>query len=77
MPADHLARPFDAIAQKWCDLAERRRDYFFELFRSGRYRHYYDEAAFLDRLNDVIKAANAWAKLAGKQPSAKQLRSAP
>jgi uncharacterized repeat protein (TIGR03809 family) len=77
MSAAHPARPLDAIAQQWCDLAERRRDYFFELFHSGRYRHYYDEAQFLDRLRDVMAAANAWSKLAGRRSSGKQAHPMP
>jgi uncharacterized repeat protein (TIGR03809 family) len=56
----------DAIAQRWSDLAERRRAYFVELFNSGRWKHYYSEQEFLERLRDVMKAADAWGRLAGR-----------
>jgi uncharacterized repeat protein (TIGR03809 family) len=54
----------EEIAQRWSDLAQRRRAYFTELFTSGRWKHYYDEQEFLERLRDVVKAADAWSKLA-------------
>ena len=56
--------PFDSIARKWCDLAQRRLDYYVELYRSGRWRHYYTEQALALRMLDVIKAARLWAELA-------------
>jgi uncharacterized repeat protein (TIGR03809 family) len=70
MSAGQSARRFDAIAQRWCDLAERRREYFIELFKSGRWKHYYDEEAFLERLRDVVKATEAWAELARRDEAA-------
>jgi uncharacterized repeat protein (TIGR03809 family) len=62
------APPYGAVAQKWRDLAERRRAHFVELYRSGRWRHYYTEEQFLVRMREVIYAAEAWAQLA-KPPS--------
>ena len=61
-------RPYDRLAQKWSDLAERRRDYFIELYRSGRWKHYYTEEQFLDQMRDVISDAERWAKIAGPSP---------
>ncbi|MGI8526992.1 MAG: TIGR03809 family protein [Pseudolabrys sp.] len=72
MSAELCARRFIVIAQGWSDLAERRRDYFVELYNSGRWKHYYDERQFVARMRDVVKAAEIWSKLAGRQdpPSA-------
>lgn len=53
------------IAQKWHDLAQRRLDYYTELYRSGRWRHYYTQEAFAVRMLDVIAAAKKWRDLAG------------
>jgi len=56
---------FKAIAHKWHDLAERRLDYYTELYRSGRWRHYYTQERFAMRMLDVIEAAKRWRALAG------------
>jgi uncharacterized repeat protein (TIGR03809 family) len=64
------AQPYGDVAQKWRELAERRRAHFVELYHSGRWRHYYTEQQFLARLREVVQAADAWARLArrpGKQ----------
>lgn len=58
-------RPYDAIAQRWSDLAERRRAHFIDLYRTGRWKHYYTEKEFVAQMRDVIDDANKWAKLAG------------
>jgi uncharacterized repeat protein (TIGR03809 family) len=55
--------PFDSIARKWHDLAQRRLDYFTELYRSGRWQHYYTEEAMAARMLDVIRAVKLWAAL--------------
>jgi hypothetical protein len=59
---------FDLIARKWHALARRRLLYYSELYRSGRWTHYFDSRElFAARMLDVIKAAKTWAKLAGEQ----------
>ena len=58
------AQPYGDVAQKWRDLAERRRAYFVELYRSGRWKHYYTEELFLERMREVISAADTWARIA-------------
>jgi uncharacterized repeat protein (TIGR03809 family) len=63
MPPISRPPPLDAIARKWCDLAQRRLDYYTELYRSGRWRHYYTEEALALRMLDVIKAVKLWAEL--------------
>lgn len=56
---------FNEIAQKWHDLAQRRLDYYTELYRSGRWKHYYTQERFAVRMLDVIGAAKKWRDLAG------------
>lgn len=56
--------PLDAISKKWFDLAQRRLDYYVELYRSGRYRHYFTEETLALRMLDVIQAVRQWAELA-------------
>jgi len=63
MPTATGRPSLDAIARKWSDLAQRRLDYYVELYRSGRWRHYYTEETLALRMLDVIKAARAWAEL--------------
>ncbi len=62
---------FDDLARRWHQLADRRLAHFTELYRSGRWRHYYrTEAQFADRMMDVIRTARIWAELAGCAPPA-------
>lgn len=62
------ALPSDQIAQRWRDLAERRRSHFIELYQSGRWKHYYSEADFISRMREVVQAAEQWEKLASSRP---------
>lgn len=60
------SRPrLNEIALKWHDLAQRRLDYYTELYRSGRWQHYYTQERFAVRMLDVINAARKWRNLAG------------
>ncbi|MBV8791410.1 MAG: TIGR03809 family protein [Pseudolabrys sp.] len=68
MSAGQSACRMDAIAQRWSDLAERRRAHFIELFKSGRWKHYYSEQEFLDRLREAVACAENWKELAGSPP---------
>jgi uncharacterized repeat protein (TIGR03809 family) len=58
------ARALDQVAQKWRDLADRRRVHFVELYHSGRWKHYYSEEQFLNRMREAIRAAESWALIA-------------
>jgi uncharacterized repeat protein (TIGR03809 family) len=49
--------------RKWHALAERRRAYFVELYRSGRWRRYYAEDAFLAHMREVMRSVEQWAKV--------------
>lgn len=75
MSAGPCNYPYDTIAQKWYDLAERRRSYFIELYRSGRWKHYYSEEQFIKRMRDVVRGAEIWAQLAGVKPGGEPRRS--
>lgn len=55
----------DAISRKWCVFAERRRDYYFELQASGRWRRYYSEAAFAAQMREVTRDVEIWSGLSG------------
>ncbi|HEX3858372.1 MAG TPA: TIGR03809 family protein [Pseudolabrys sp.] len=70
MPAGPCCPPFDTIARKWCSLAERRRDYFIELYNSGRWARYYTKEAFAVRMRDVLAVTKVWRQLAGVQDTA-------
>ena len=69
MPAMQGGIRLDEISQKWRDLAERRLAYFTELYRSGRWKHYYTPEAFSARMRDVVKAAKVWGNLADRASS--------
>jgi uncharacterized repeat protein (TIGR03809 family) len=58
------AHALDQVAQKWRDLAERRRAHFVELYHSGRWKHYYSEEQFLLRMREAIRLAETWAMIA-------------
>ena len=54
--------------RKWHALAERRRRYFVELYRSERWRRYYTEEAFLAQMREVVEGVEAWAKVMEQAP---------
>lgn len=57
----------EASARQWQALAERRLTAYMELYRSGRWRHYYrSQEEFAARMLDVIKVAKAFRRLAGE-----------
>lgn len=66
MPAVQGGYRLDQISQKWRDLANRRLAYFTELYRSGRWQHYYTPDEFTSRMRDVVKAAELWNNLADR-----------
>jgi len=55
------------VARKWRVLAEQRRAHFVELHHSGRWRRYYSEEKFLERMRDAIRACERWADIAPSQ----------
>jgi uncharacterized repeat protein (TIGR03809 family) len=72
MPAVQGGLRLDEISRKWRDLADRRLAYFTELYRSGRWKHYYTPDTFAERMRDVVKAAKVWSNLADRT-SAEQI----
>ena len=64
MPTQQGSARLDHVTRQWHDLAERRLAYFTELYRSGRWRRYYQQEQFALRMLDVIRAARAWRDLA-------------
>jgi hypothetical protein len=57
--------PYDSIARSWLALVERRQRNFIELCTTGRWRHYYTQAQFLDEMRKMLHLRNQWAQLAG------------
>jgi hypothetical protein len=70
MLAPPTARPYENLARKWRELAERRRSHFVDLYRTGRWKHYYTEAEFIARMREVFQSADEWARLAPGLPEA-------
>jgi uncharacterized repeat protein (TIGR03809 family) len=63
-PPINPAKPFEQIALRWSNLADRRVAYYTELFLSGRWKHYFTEQELLQRMLDVKKSAVEWDELA-------------
>jgi hypothetical protein len=62
----------ERVTRRWLELAERRLASYEELYRSGRWQHYFPtEAHFVRRMLDVIKVVNAFQRLV-REPSAEQ-----
>jgi uncharacterized repeat protein (TIGR03809 family) len=70
MPGKQPARSYGELARQWRDLAERRRAHFVELQQSGRWKHYYTEEAFLTEMQEAVRTADAWARIAPPEKSA-------
>lgn len=61
---DHPAfQEFGKTAEQWRDLAERRREEYAELYRSGRWRRYYTEERFLARVRAISRVCERWADI--------------
>jgi len=58
------ARNWERIALKWRAMAEQRRAHFRDLYRSGRWKHYYTDAQFLTEMRQAVAVAERWAKIA-------------
>ena len=50
-------------ARKWHALAERRRRHYVELYRSERWRRYFQEETFLALMREAIQNAENWARI--------------
>jgi hypothetical protein len=63
--SERYGSPYDGIAHKWLALIERRQQNIIELCYTGRWRHYYTQAQFLDEMGKVLDLRKRWALLAG------------
>jgi uncharacterized repeat protein (TIGR03809 family) len=62
---DVAHRP-DLVA-RWCTLAEQRLEYLTELFKTGRWRRYYSDAAFLENIQEAKTMVALWRNLSMHQ----------
>jgi hypothetical protein len=70
MPAIYKPQRFEKVTRRWLDLAERRLAYYEDLYRSGRWKHYFPtQEHFAVRMLDVIKATKAFRRVADETPS--------
>jgi uncharacterized repeat protein (TIGR03809 family) len=58
------ARNWERIALKWRNIAEQRRDHHLDLYRSGRWKHYYSNDEFLIEMRQAVAIADRWAVIA-------------
>lgn len=71
-PRTSYPRALDKVALKWRDLAERRRAHFVELYRSGRWKHYYTEQEFVIHMREAIMISERWAQIAPRPDDVRQ-----
>lgn len=70
MPAAHASLSLERVTRQWLDLAERRLAYYEELYRSGRWAHYFPTPElFALRMLDVIQVTKVFRELAGRPPA--------
>jgi uncharacterized repeat protein (TIGR03809 family) len=60
MSARDHPRQQQPTAQKWRDLAERRRQYIVELYEAGRWKHYYTETTLVAALREATQNVDRW-----------------
>lgn len=74
-------RPYELktqdVAQRWAVLAERRLSYLTELYDSGRWRRFHNEADFLDNIAEAKSAVERWQAMANGEYVAPVIREAP
>ena len=70
MPEPLAFRRFAQTALKWRELIDRRCAHFIDLHRSGRWKHYYNEAQFLALMREAVDLAEAWSELAPRPEEA-------
>src|SRR6185312_2632823 len=64
LPMRQASIKWERIALKWRDLAERRHAHYVELYKTGRWTHYYTEEEFRTELRDAIALAQRWGVIA-------------
>lgn len=70
MPTTPASLRLERATRQWLELSERRLAYYEELYRSGRWRHYFPtQELFAVRMLDAIKVVKVFRGLAaGKRP---------
>ena len=58
------ARKWELVALKWRNLAEQRRAHHVDLYKSGRWKHYYTDEEFVAQMRDANAIALRWALIA-------------
>ena len=58
------ARNWERIALKWRNIAEQRRAHHLDLYKSGRWKHYYSDDEFLIEMRQAVAIADRWAVIA-------------
>ena len=58
------SRNWERIALKWRNIAEQRRDHHLDLYKSGRWKHYYTDEEFLIEMRQAVAIAERWAEIA-------------
>lgn len=64
------------IARRFQSLAERRRGYLLELYRSGRWRHCFTEDQLAFEMREAGRLINDWKKFAEEQAGAPEVGAA-
>ena len=57
------------VVARWCTLAEQRLEYLSELFKTGRWRRFHSERAFLENIQEAEAAVEAWRNLSSREAS--------
>jgi uncharacterized repeat protein (TIGR03809 family) len=65
MSAGSTTPRLEAATARWRALALQRHAYYLDLFKSGRWTHYFTEQEFIERMRDVMRATASWSQLAG------------
>ena len=55
---------WELVALKWRNLAERRRAHHVDLYKSGRWKHYYSDDEFVAEMSAANAIAQRWASIA-------------
>jgi uncharacterized repeat protein (TIGR03809 family) len=48
------------VVRKWLSLAKQRKAHLIELYENRRWRLYYTDAEFIDRLREAIRGVDRW-----------------
>ena len=69
MPTTPASLRLERATRQWLELSERRLAYYEELYRSGRWRHYFPtQELFAVRMLDVIKTVKTFRRVVQRVP---------